>query len=295
ALGGVLARAPSEPAIAWIMSALTVAAGAERDALIGAVGAATTASGVAALAQIAHSYEPSDRAASATMTAAHGGDAVAIATARALLGDSDAQVRAQAAWSLGTIGDVSDLARLSAIVRHSDFDAAVDSAAAIGRICARGARAARAQTAEAALCPLLGDPRAYVRANVLAGLALASARCESGAIERSRLSSDPSEDVRAAAARALDGGPSPEDRRALDRCAADDPSSTVAALCRQRPPPPTKTSGVLFYVVPAESSVPRPASPYAMRLADGMIHAGTTDRRGAVLDPVAPAGDVTLR
>jgi hypothetical protein len=32
-----------------------------------------------------------------------------------------------------------------------------------------------------------------------------------------------------------------------------------------------------------------------MLLADGTLHAGTTDRRGAVFDPVAPEGDVTLR
>jgi hypothetical protein len=32
-----------------------------------------------------------------------------------------------------------------------------------------------------------------------------------------------------------------------------------------------------------------------MLLADGLVRAGNTDRRGAVFDPAAPEGDVTLR
>jgi hypothetical protein len=32
-----------------------------------------------------------------------------------------------------------------------------------------------------------------------------------------------------------------------------------------------------------------------MLLADGTLRAGTTDRRGAAFDPVAPEGEVSLR
>ena len=32
-----------------------------------------------------------------------------------------------------------------------------------------------------------------------------------------------------------------------------------------------------------------------MLLSDGTLHVGTTDRRGAVFDPIAPEGDISLR
>ena len=40
---------------------------------------------------------------------------------------------------------------------------------------------------------------------------------------------------------------------------------------------------------------PRPRSAYTIELADGLLHVGTSDRRGATFDPVAPEGDLTLR
>jgi hypothetical protein len=41
--------------------------------------------------------------------------------------------------------------------------------------------------------------------------------------------------------------------------------------------------------------MPRPDGSYAMVFADGTVRAGTTDRRGAVFEPLAPEGDVALR
>jgi hypothetical protein len=88
------------------------------------------------------------------------------------------------------------------------------------------------------------------------------------------------------------------DASALDRCARTDPSSAVAARCRpgvDAGPAPARTHAVLVYVVPDGSDTPRPNASYAMRFADGTVRSGTTDRRGAVFEPLAPEGDVLLR
>jgi HEAT repeat protein len=293
-LGGVLARVPSDAAVSSLLGALGLAAGPERDAIIEALGRAPVPAAVRALAEVARRDEPLDRRAAAVLLGAHAGDADALATARALLGDADAGVRAQAAWTLGTIGDASDAARLAAVARvpSPDSDVASDAAAAIGRLTAR----ARAPEAAArSLCPLVSDPRPYVRANALAGLALAGARCGDGAAERAALTGDPNEDVRAAAAVLLSRAPSGDDTRVLDACARNDPAGSVAARCRSRATPPARAHAALVYVVTEGASAPRPGSPYAMLLADGTLRTGTTDRRGAVFDPAAPEGEVTLR
>ncbi|HEX8790399.1 MAG TPA: HEAT repeat domain-containing protein, partial [Polyangiaceae bacterium] len=238
-----------------------------------------------------------DRAAVAVLLAAHQGDAPALATARALLADPDAGVRAQAAWSLGTLGDPGDVPALAAIARGPDGDAAADATAAIGRIAHRALAANRPAASNVAqlLCALATDSRPPVRADALAALALAGARCGDGAPERRALAEDPSEDVRAAAALAVQTASTADDARALERCVRSDPSGSVAARCRTRAAPPSHTHAALVYVVPEGSSTPRPGAAYAMLLSDGLVRAGNTDRRGAVFDPVAPEGDVTLR
>ncbi len=170
----------------------------------------------------------------------------------------------------------------------------------MGRVAGR----TRAGGISTALCGLLVDARPYVRANALAGLAISGARCAAagqpgvtsdGTSERTLLAEDPSEDVRAAAASALGLAPTAEDARALERCARSDPSGAVASRCRTRQPRPTRAHAALIYVIAEGAMAPRPGSAYAMLLADGTIRAGTTDRRGAVFDPVAPEGPVALR
>jgi HEAT repeat protein len=295
ALGGVLARVPTDAAIARLGAALELSAGPERDAILEAIGRAPSPSAVRLLVASSRAPEPADRRAVADLLAAHAGDALALATARAMLGDMDPTVRAQAAWTLGTIGDATDVPRLEALT-HGDaatIDAAVDSAAAIGRIAARvhaGDAAARS------LCPLVGGAHAYLRANALAALALAGARCEGGESERRALAEDGNEEVRAAAALALARTGVPDDVRALERCARADPSGAVANRCRTHPAPPTRSHAALVFVIgDATSAAPRPGAPFAMLLADGTLRAGTTDRRGAAFDPVAPEGEVSLR
>jgi HEAT repeat protein len=292
ALGGVLARDPSDEAVEQLGRDLDLAAGAERDALVEALGRAPISSASTALGGLARAPEPADRQAAATLLAAHGGDATALAAARSLLTDPYPDVRAQAAWSLGVIGDPSDVARLSAVAEGADVDPAVNATAAIGRI---AARAHDAGIATAALCPLVRAARPYVRANALAGIALVGARCGDGAAERAALLTDPNEDARASAAAVVIRGGHAEDRRALDQCVRADPSGTVAARCRSQPSAPGRPHAVLVYVVGDAENLPRPRVSCAVLFADGMIRAGRTDRRGAVFDPAAPEGWVMLR
>jgi HEAT repeat protein len=298
ALGGTLSRVPSDASVEQLAAQLGFAAGAERDALIEAVGLASIGSSVRALAQTARSGEPADRRAAAIMCAAHPADVGAIAVARELLGDTDAAVRAQAAWAMGTLGDASDLGALDRLARAPDFDGAADAVAAMGRILARstagGAGRGPAVAADV-LCPFAEHGQVYVRANALAGLALAGARCGDGSHESNALAEDPSEDVRAAAARALASHPREGDDRALGRCARGDPSGAVSLRCRSPAPAPSRTGRVLVYIVPESAVAPVPDAAYAILFADGMIRAGTADRRGAVFDPAAPDGDVSLR
>jgi HEAT repeat protein len=294
ALGGVLARAPTDAAVAKLSSLLAVAAGPEWDADLEALGRAHLASVGRTLADAARSEEPSDRSTAASLCAAQNdgpGEPAALATVRSLLrSDADGRVRAQAAWALGTLGDARDLPRLEATARAPDPVAAANATAAFARIAGRS----HIPGSAGVLCALATDTRAWVRANALAGLALAGARCPGGTLERTALAEDSSEQVRAAAARAVSLEPRAEDLVALDRCAHSDVSGLVAARCRTRPLPPSRTHAVLVFVVPDRGDLPGPGAPYALLLADGLLRAGTADRRGAVFDPVTPEGFVTL-
>ncbi len=294
ALGGILTRVPTAGAVSALNEALSVASAPARDAILEALGRAPIAAVVRSLAGAARSEEPGDRSAAATLCAAHRGDSAATALARTLMADPDPEVRAQAAWSLGTLGDGSDLPRLEAITRAPGADgafAATNAAAAMGRI---AAHLKQPDAAAQGLCPLVSDPRVYVRANALVGLALGHARCPGTTAERVALQQDPREEVRTAAALLLTESPNPEDLRALDRCAHTDASVRVAAQCRSHPAFPVRTHPVLVYVVSEGATPPRPGAAYALLMADGTVRMGSTDRRGGVFDPVAPEGVVRL-
>jgi HEAT repeat protein len=292
ALGGVLSRAATPDAVAKLGAVLRLAAGPERDAIIEALGRAPIALAVQWLGSVARASEPSDRRAAAALCAAHPADAVALATARALATDPDEEVRAQAAWALGTIGDASDVERLVAMAHGVDVSVAANAAAAAGRILGR---LRSPSTASPALCPLLSDLRPLVRANALAALSLAGARCADGSLERGLLTGDANEDVRAAAALAVANLDFPADAHAIARCAQADPSGKVGARCSARPSKPNRSRAALVYVAPQGADTPRPAAPYALLFSDGTLRVGTTDRRGAVFDPAAPEGELSLR
>jgi HEAT repeat protein len=291
ALSGVLSRSASDAAIAKLSSALALAAGAERDAVLQALLLPRMGTAVDALVAAGRSRTVEDRRAAAVLCAAHAGDARSVALARGLLEDPDAATRAQAAWSLGSIGDVTDVERLEGLARGGDSDSAANAIAAMGRIVARVA----AKRAAGIFCPLVGDRRPAARANALAALALAGTRCKGGAAERTALLEDASEDVRIAASLAVRQGTTDEDRRALERCAKNDPSGRVADRCHtQAPGPAGQATRTLVYVVPQGADVPRAGAAYALSLPDGMLRLGVTDRRGAVFDPTVPEGEMRL-
>jgi HEAT repeat protein len=294
ALGGILSRVPTDRAIKRLTAALELAAGPERDSLVDALGQPPSPAGEAATMALAASTEPSDRREVAAVLAAHPGDGAARVT-RLLLADADVGVRAQAAWTLGTVGNAADEASLVALAHGPDLDMATNATAALGRI---AARLQATDLAARALCPLIraaDEQRASVRANALAGLWLGGARCGDGSAERRALAEDSSDDVRVAAARTLTRSPSAEDARALATCAHNDPSGAVAARCREAPAVPAARHPLLVYVVAEGTTTPRPGSSFALLMSDGLLHEGTTDRRGAVFDPAAPEGVVTLR
>jgi hypothetical protein len=229
--------------------------------------------------------------------AQRGNDALALA--KRLVADGDATVRAQAAWSMGAIGDVSLLPTLVALARGGDADVATNATGAIARI-AQTAGKAPATQVSAAVCPVLADGRATVRANALAALAGSGARCADGRAERKLLADDASDLVRANAARVLSGAPlqGQDDRVALDRCAAADRSAEVARHCRPRGPErpgPRGPQAVTVFIVGETGSAARPKAPFLIEYEGGALRAGVADRRGATFDPAAPAGEIVLR
>jgi HEAT repeat protein len=305
ALGGVLERHPSEDAARRVLRELGVAAGPERDAVIECAGRTRLASVAAALASAVRSAGVDDKRSIASVLAGHAGSPQALATLRALTSDPDASVRAEAAFALGAVGDASLLPALVGLVRAGDTAVATNAAGAIARIGRRQAMAPGVARPGAAspianvVCPMLADGRATVRANALAALAGSGLRCGDGRQERKLLLEDGSDLVRGNAARALGAAPLPDDRVALERCANADRSAEVARLCHPEAPSlasPRRTSAVTVFVVgQSGGSGARPRAPFLLQYADGVLRAGVADRRGAMFDPVAPAGDVALR
>jgi HEAT repeat protein len=298
ALGGILERFPDEATVAHLVKELSVAAGPERDAVLEALGRARLPSVVRALGEATLRGDVDDRRTIAAVLGAHRGSPEAIALARALTSDPDRQVRAQAAFTLGSIGDAGTLPLLAALARSGDADLAGNAAGGIARYAALAGKAAQ-PTVSNLVCPMLVDGRAAVRANALVALALVGARCADGRAERSLLADDPSELVRAASARALEGAQAPEDRAALERCVSSDRSSFVARRCRPTPSSGPRPAGrpraVTVFVTADVGVIARPRAPFLLEYEGGILRAGITDRRGATFEAAAPAGEITLR
>lgn len=297
ALGGVLERYPDDAATKRAWRELEIAAGPERDALIEAGGRARVPSALKALGDVAKSSDPDDRRAVAEVLAAQTG-APAVALLRTLLDDHDPSIRAEAAFALGSAGDAAQLPVLTTLLRGGDVEVATNASAALARIARKLPSKVPTPVAETA-CATLGDGRPAVRANALATLAILQRRCGDGRAERKLLVDDPSELVRANAARVLLASDrSADDRIVLDRCVSSDRSAEVAQRCRPLPAAPSRgaPSAVTVFVI-GEGATPaaRPHASYLLQYVDGVLRAGTADRRGALFDPLAPAGDVALR
>jgi HEAT repeat protein len=309
ALGGLLER-NATPALIESGKKLAIAGlGPERDLLIVAIGRAKGELSVPALGEIlaGAAADPDTRRAVAVALGGHGVDPAAAKALTTLAADADPSVRAQAAWSLGAAGGAGDVKTVEKLVEDGAMPVSADAVAALARLAMR----APAAPAPALLCKSIGDERPYVRANALAGLALLAqagrpAICGDGAYARRVLAEDPNEAVRTAAARlgaaTTAGVPSeaPPWRVALERCVLADPSGAVAGACRDglRAPSSAATGtpqSLIVFVAPDDGGAPVARGAYAIERPDGLLHAGSADRRGAVVEVALPRGAVRLR
>jgi HEAT repeat protein len=288
ALSGPLSVTTDGAVLAHASRLLSASDGAERDLMVEALGAAPGARGSTPLAALVPAADVATRAKVAEALGAH---PEALPALRALTRDSDSSVRANAVWALGSAGTTDDAKILTMILRDRDPAVAGNAAAALGRLGARGAAVTEI------LCHAAEDDRAYVRANALSGLAVARARCASS-VEREALAFDPSEIVRAAAARLLSTvhlGDSAVDRSALERCVAEDPSGVVSAACAAQAQGVSQhTLNISVYVVPVGATEPIPRMPFALVRPDGLLRLGVSDRRGVVTEHDAPRGTIRL-
>ncbi len=290
ALGGALSRARDPRLIERTVALMKRSRDAERDALIEAIGMSSQPLAARRLVAYARgTVAVADRAKVAESLAGHPDAAEELWR---LSGDVDGAVRANAIWSLGEVANKAEAGRLAALLADRDVAAAGNAAAALARLASRTS-ASVAQP----LCRTLSDPRSYVRANALFGLAVAGLRCPE-AHARTLLVRDPSAIVRRAAARLLQTVPSgdPEaDARVLGRCAEEEPDGSVALSCLNAPERVAKeTEPVLVYVVPMGEPAPVPRAPFAFVRADGLMRLGITDRRGTLFERYAPRGSVSL-
>ena len=322
ALGGLLARRPDDSATRAVVAAFDLSGGADRDAFLGVLGRLGANAPLVndRITRLAREGSDDDRRTVATILPLRPADARAssVSIALALLGDADPRVRAQAAWSLGELGERSASTALEKHLADPDPATAANSAIAVARL---GGGAAHAAHLAPLVCPLLEGDDPFVRANALTALRLVGARCGNGDKERALLAGDPGEDVRRAAARLLSSATTavaPLDRRALDHCAASDPSPAVAEACDpsgrapattplasvapspssppSAPSPSTAAAEPLtVYVVPATREQPLRLAPYVVAFADGALRVGVADRRGAFVEARPPAGEITLR
>ncbi len=316
ALAGVLSRS-QEPALArTVAKAVSSAPTSARDALLEGLGRLRADASIEELKRLA-AGPVDDRRKIAEVLEAQGEKAQPILAV--LAEDPDASVRAAAAWSLGVVGDRSTASALKKLLADPDVDVAGNAAASIGRL---AARMSDPSLAEGIVCGGLSDARAYVRANTLAGLALSHGRCDVSLVAN-LLATDPSERVRLSAALVLlqvaASGPNPAPsveastndkkgkaldpqvaaRRALDRCATEEPTFRVARRCEgvgvwMGGGFPPRELPLTVFVVPEGNSGPLPRAPFALALADGTLRLGTADRRGVVFASHVPDGEVEL-
>lgn len=295
AISGSLSRSHEPELVATVGKALASLSGASRDALIEGLGRMKTDEARALLVELSAGSEVDDRRKVAEALAGH---PQAEATLVALLGDADASVRANAAWSLTHVGAAASIAKLAVTVKDLDVAVAGNAALALARA------ALRAKTPAAAvkpLCAALGDFRGYVRAGALTGLAELGEACPKQETIRHVLRRDRSWRARLAAARLLHATKAVAkdaelNRRALARCAAEDRDAGVGLACAAATvaTPSANRHDVLVYVVPDGKTATTPRAPYALVLADGSMRLGVADRRGALFEQAAPAGKLEL-
>jgi len=182
----------------------------------------------------------------------------------------------------------------------ADSDGAVAANAALSLGSLAGSRAGKRGDWEPKLCGALDDPRPYVRGNAALALATLGATCGAAPRFAAILEDDPSPVVRARAAlwaRHFLNDPKvgADARAALRRCAGDELLPAVARSCVELPVPvSTPASNWTTVFVVSDDDTPRPRTLFVLERADGTLLLGTSDRRGAVPLPSAPAGRIAL-
>jgi HEAT repeat protein len=285
ALTGPVERSRDARLVVRLGRAVRSNRGAERDMLVDALAVSPLAEATDYLSELTKSSDPADRAKAAEALAGRAEGRKALVS---LALDRDASVRAQVVWALGALGNPGDVTLLGRAVADRDAAVAANAAAALGRIAGR----ARVDVA-ASLCGALGDHRAYVRANALNALRVAGGRCSDDRVVRLLLR-DRIAVVRTAAAAVAWVAQGPAERKALERCAAEDVNPQVSAACSTAPAAPSGVEAVLVYVVPAGETEAVSRAPFVLRLADGTFRLGLADRRGAVAERFAPKGEIEL-
>ncbi len=262
--------------------------GGERDTVIELFGRMPTARASQRLSDLTGGPASSaDRAKFAESLASQPAERARLAL---LLRDPIAVVRANAAWSLGEVGQAADRAPLQAALADSDVQVAGNALQGLARIAARThGRIAVQACAEAA------GARPLLRALAFRALRLTGERCAGGE-EIAALSRDRHDFVRQAAAALLRDVPqSAEDERALQRARARDPSGAVAAECdAPRPALAASPEPTVVLVLPAGEDAPRATQPFALLRADGLVRLGVSDRRGQLFEVAAPHGPLAL-
>ncbi len=291
ALQGPLGRTRERAVVERAARLLSGSRGGERDAIIEALSRAKGKLGSQVLLTRTSMGVAAERAKIAEVLALH---PEAVATLRKLSRDVDASVRANAVWSLGSVGASSDIPRVAEALKDRDVAVAGNAAAVLGLLAKRHQRSVRKL-----LCPVLVDQRAYVRANALAGLRLAGERCEAKLLRR-LLRKDESDRVRANAAlliKAVSGAEKERalDLRAIERCINEDVNSRVAVACaKEQTPSSDQTELVSVFVVPFGETAPIARASFALARADGLLRLGVADRRGALFEAKAPRGPLAL-
>ncbi len=285
ALPGAASRARDPKGLARLLGLFARSREAERDALLEAI--AEMPGSDDAVRRLAGEPDPADRRKLAEALSGRPSGQKVLAS---LTRDPDPLVRATAAWSLGFGAERAEVGELTRLFGDADARVVANAAVALGRVAGRAGL-----DPTTALCELLGHRRALVRASALSGLTLARKGCAEAAVVR-LLDVDQSPRVRLAAAALLASGvPSKGALAALERCAADDESGSVAARCAERPSLPAGAPvPVLVFVVPAGADEPLANAPFALRFADGSERLGSADRRGAVYERSAPQGSLEL-
>lgn len=294
ALSGALSRADDAALVAGVQRSLGSAPEIARDALLEGLGRMRAPAAGDALKSLIPKGNIDDRRKIAEALSGHPEQAAALQT---LAQDADPGVRANAVWSLGTMGAKEAVPALIGLLRDPDTSVAGNAAAALGRIAAKHADPSSVRQA---LCGALSDTRAYVRANALTGMSAAAIQCDSVSA-REALARDTAEAVRLAAAdylgrsllRAGDKA-DPADKRSLIRCANEDRNASVALRCAEPKAPPKGTEDLSVFVLGEQGPNPLPRAPFALVRADGFLRLGIADRRGALFESSAPSGPVEL-